>query len=176
MSEGSAVRPAEAGGDDNMRKVLAVTLICILALLFTSVGTVSAKPKEIKFFRCDQRITFDSNLPDPHWIGTLRDCDLKGKVEYWETDQNYVSGDTEYFFEIFKITTNRGVINGVDNGVWSFTTFKFSADGHVTSATGFWKHLVGYKFHEKGVTTSPDLPNPDFPVIYGTGTMSLIAH
>jgi hypothetical protein len=151
-----------------MRKVLAVTLICILALLFTSVGAVSAKANVSRSFGCDQLIIFDTFNSD-HWVGTLSGCDLAGKVEYWETDQNYVVGKTEHFFETFTITPDAGgVINGVDAGVWNFSTFKFRANGWVTDATGPWTSLVGYKFHEMGTTTSPDLP-----VVYGPSTMSL---
>ena len=151
-----------------MRKVFAASLLLILALLFTTVGTVSAKPKNPKSFKCDQVITFDTVNSD-HWIGTLSNCNIEGTVEYWETDQNYVVGKTEHFFELFQITTATGTIKGYDNGVWNFSTFKFRANGRVTEADGAWADLVGLKFHEMGVTTSPE-----FPVIVGPSTMSLM--
>ncbi len=157
-----------------MRKPLAVTLVSILALLFTSVGAVAAQPNETEPFVCKQDITFDLSLPDPHWIGKLTECDLEGKVEFWETSQNYVVGKTEHFFEIFKITTATGVINGVDDGVWNFPTFKFRANGWVTDASGDWTYLVGYKVHEIG-TTSEFPPPAGSTVVTGTGTMTLVA-
>jgi hypothetical protein len=97
-------------------------------------------------------------------------------VEYWETDANYVvgakGGKVEHYFEIFKITTATGEIWGHEKGVYNFmSNFKFNADGWVTSATGEWASLVGYKFHEIGWTTDPNDPNAT--AIYGPSTMFL---
>jgi hypothetical protein len=156
--------------EEKMKKILAITLICLLVLPALTVQAVSAKAAGPKIIHCDQMIVFDTINSD-HWIGTLSGCELAGTIEYWETDQNYVVGKTEHFFEIFKITTPNGVISGWDNGVWNFSTFKFRAEGRVTAAYGDWAFLLGYKFHEMGTTTDPFDPNAT--VIYGPSTMFL---
>jgi hypothetical protein len=38
-----------------------------------------------------------------------------------------------------------------------FATFKFRATGWVTDASANYAYLLGCKFHEEGVTTSPDV-------------------
>jgi hypothetical protein len=152
-----------------MKKIVALTLICVLVLPLMSACAVFTAPKTI---RCDQLIVFDRKNSD-HWIGTLSGCAIAGKVEYWETPQNYVTGakgeKVEHYFETFTITTATGVIEGVDKGIYNLSSnFKFNADGSVTSATGAWTYLVGYKFHEIGWTTDPNI-NP----ISGPSTMFL---
>jgi hypothetical protein len=153
-----------------MKKILAITLVCLLVLPFLSVQAVSAQgPKTIY---CDQMIVYPlTPTEDPHWIGTLSGCGLAGTVEFWETPSNFVVGKTEHYFEIFKITTPTGIISGWDNGVWNFSTFKFRAEGRVTAADGEWADLVGYKLHEMGTTTDPN--DPTATAIYGPSTMSL---
>jgi len=154
-----------------MKKVLMITLVGLLILTFMSACSSSAKPKSIT---CDQMISFDTTKPDPHWIGTLTGSELEGTVEYWETDLNFTVHQIEHFYETFKITTEKGVITGVDNGDWDLTTFEFTADGWVKDAKGDWAYLRGYKFHETGTTTKVPLP-AGTTVISGPSTMSLTA-
>jgi hypothetical protein len=160
-------------GDTRMKKIFALTLIIVLALSFSTAGALAA-PKEPTHIVCDQMISIDIASDDPHWSGPLTGCELEGATaEYWETSQNYIAGKTEHFFEIIKITTPEGVIEGYDVGVWNFSTFKFRAEGRITSATGRWAYMVGYKFHEIGTTT--EVPPPEgITVIYGPSTMSII--
>jgi len=155
-----------------MRKMLLTPLIvCMVALLsMLSMPAVSAQP--MKPLRCLMVITFDPNLPDPHWIGTVIG-DINGKIEFWEQPENYVVGKTEHFFEKFLITTADGMIEGFDGGVWNFPTFKFRANGWVTVASSDWAYLIGYKMHEIG-TTSPFPPIPPETVVIGTATMTLV--
>ena len=154
-----------------MKKILIITLVGMLILSSMSACSPSAKPKSIT---CDQMISFDSSKPDPHWIGTLTGCELEGTVEYWETDLNFTVHQIEHFYETYKITTAKGVITGVDQGDWDLTSFKFTADGWVKDATGDWKSLRGYKFHETGTTTQ--FPPPaGTTVLNGPSTMSLTA-
>jgi hypothetical protein len=149
-----------------MKKILAMTLVGLLVLPFMSACSSSTQPKSIK---CDQMISIDGSLPDPHWIGTLTGCELEGTVEYWETDLNFRVHGIEHFYETFKITTATGVITGVDAGDWDLiSTFKFTADGWVKDATGDWQYLEGYKFYETGITEGTT-------VLSGPSTMSLTA-
>ncbi len=117
-------------------------------------------------------ISIDLSVQAPHWVGTITG-DIQGIVEFWETSDNYVVGTTEHFFETFRITTDKGVISGVDGGVWNFPTFKFRANGWVTEASGDWAYLVGYKMHEIG-TTSPFPPPVGSTVVTGTATWTLV--
>lgn len=121
---------------------------------------------------CEAPLVNDSSLPDHHWIGTLKGCALKGaKIEFWEKPNNYVVGKTKHFFENMLITFKHGdTIKGDDAGVWSLVTFKYQANGRVTGATGRWKRLVGYKFHEIGYTSVVP-PPAGSTVVTGTGTV-----
>lgn len=73
---------------------------------------------------------------------------VQGKVGFWEQPQNYVVGDVEYFAEAFTVTTRKGVLQGVDRGVYNLTTGEFWAYGEVTGATGHRTQLVGYSAFE----------------------------
>jgi hypothetical protein len=152
-----------------MKKFLVLTLICVLVLPLMWVQPVSAGGKGLKNISCDQMIVYDWGAGSNHWVGNLSGCPIAGTVEYWETDLNFSVGKTEHFFEEFLITTPTGTISGMEKGIWNFATFKFRAEGWVTKATGEWTYLVGYKFHEMGTTTDPNIGT----AIYGPSTMFL---
>lgn len=159
-----------------MKKIVALTLICVLVLPLMSVQTASAKGAGPKIIKCDQLITSGiSNAAD--WVGTLSGCAIAGDVYYWEIPgQDYVvgakGGKIEHYFETFIITTETGTISGIENGVYHlYSNFLFQADGRVTSATGEWTYLVGYKFHEIGNTNDP--LDPETQALYGPSTMFL---
>ena len=153
-----------------MKKLLTATFIGVLVLSFLAMPAGSAQAAGSKIFHCDQMIVSGlSSAAD--WVGNLTGCKIAGEVYYWETDQNYVVGGTEHFFETFLITTATGTISGVEMGIWNFSTFKFRAEGWVTAADGEWAYLVGYKFHEMGTTTDPFDPNA--LAVYGPSTMFL---
>lgn len=144
--------------------VLAVATAALLLL----PATAMADDEEI--YRSDVVIS-NNFVPPPHWVGTVTG-DITGSVEYWPVPANsYVVGSVKHFYENFTITTSVGIIKGYDIGVWNFSTFKFRAEGWVTSATGEWAGLVGYKYHEMGYTTPLSPPTP----IVGTGTMFIAA-
>lgn len=155
-----------------MRNGLAAVFAAgMLALMFASVPVVAAD--ETEPLRGGMSISIDLSLcPDCHWVGTITG-DIEGTVEFWEIwEENYVVGATEHFFETFRITTDSGIISGVDRGVWNFATFKFRALGWVTEASGDWAYLVGYKFHEMGITSQ--FPPPEgTTVVAGTGILTL---
>jgi len=94
----------------------------------------------------------------PDWYGTIRG-DINGMIGFSELQGgalNTVNGTTEHFIESWTIWVGGDTISGVNEGVWSFVNFKFRANGVVTNATGDWAYLVGYRFHELGVTSPFD--------------------
>jgi hypothetical protein len=143
-------------GDRKMKKrSLILITVLLFALLSSSVLTVSAHTDAP--IECIIDLTFDPNAGN-FWDGTVTGCSLQGSIRIWESDDNYVVGKTEHFFETFTIwPLSGGEINGVDAGVWNFSTFKFRANGWVTSASAEWEYLVGYKFHEMGRTSDPSV-------------------
>ncbi len=162
--------------EEKMKKLLTATLICVLVLSFLAVQGASAKAAAPKIIRCKQMITSGiSSAAD--WVGTLSRCAIAGDVYYWEVPgKDYVTGSKgrmiEHYFETFTITTATGTISGFENGVYLlYFPFLFQSNGRVTSATGEWTTLVGYKFHEMGTTNDPLDPNTT--VLYGPSTMFL---
>ena len=70
-----------------------------------------------------------------------------------------------HFSEDFYIDFGDGWVSRYDNGLWNFATFKFRSTGRITDASANYAYMIGCKFHEEGVTTSPDV----LPIIV-TGT------
>ena len=80
---------------------------------------------------------------------------------------NWVSGTVAHFYEVFTLflgqDTNPRIeplpgesyITGTDAGVYNLKTGFFMADGWVTDASPDYEYLIGYKYHERGVTTDP---------------------
>jgi hypothetical protein len=171
-------KPAQAGGENNMKKVFAITVITVLALLITS-AVVFAKPGNgPNIIKCDQFIAVYLNEGEnAHWRGTLTNCELDGAtVHYYGIDTNRNSkGMSSHFAENFVIYPNGDdypevFIKGSEEGLWNMNTFKFRSEGRVTEANGPWSYLVGYKFHEMGVTDNPFLV---WDVLKGPSTMFL---
>lgn len=161
-----------------MRKPLALGLIAMLALLLTSASTPSAPMQRPISCVIDIQVVCDvynDECPGGRWEGPISGCILEGMtIQFWETERNFFPGHTEHFFEDFYIMDTQGsvVISGHNAGVWNFSTFKFRANGWVEQATGPWAYLQGYKFHEMGTTSDPDLWDPANGVtITGFGTV-----
>ena len=136
-------------------------MVLMIALLFSSITAASAKPNASPLIKCVVDIQTSPPGVKPDWYGTIEgeECSIAGTVTFNETDENFDAGKSGHFFEEFTIKPySGGEIHGEDNGVWNFSTFKFRANGYVTGASPKWEHLVGYKFHEMGTTTSPDEP------------------
>jgi len=144
----------------------------MLALVFASASGVAAAPKESEPMRCEMAASLDLSDPNAHWVGPVTGCDIEGTLEVFETPANFFPGQTEHFFETFILTTDSGVISGVDNGVWAFNTFKFRANGWITQATGDWSYLVGYKLHESGYTSA--FPPTEGTIVTLSGTMFFV--
>ena len=144
-------------------KLVVVVTILMLVLLFSSIDAVSAQPKESALIECVINIhTPIPGIPqETDWFGEVEGCSLDGTISF--NEQVYVDpiGKTLHFSEDFKIMpASGGEIIGYDLGVWNLTTGKFRSNGYVTSASDEWADLVGYKFHEMGVTDSTDLSDP----------------
>ena len=162
-----------------MKKVLAVALIVVVALLLTSAGALAAPSNGPKIIKCDQFIAlYASDGNDIHWRGNLSNCVLDGAdVHYYgsTTKAGWGSGKVAHFYEDFVIYPKTGgYIKGYDDGLWNFgTTWKFRSEGRVTEASSEWSYLVGYKFHEMGTTDDLNLIPEDWTIIKGPSTMFL---
>jgi len=156
-------------GDGKMKKKLLLLMaVLMLALLSSSVTAVSAQPN--KPIACVVDLTYDPDVNPNCWLGEVSGCSIAGTITICEKPPIY-TGKTEHFFETFTIEPySGGVINGEDAGVWSFVTFKFRANGWVTSASTEWGDLVGFKFHEMGTTS--DLAD-GFPLTASNVAMTL---
>jgi hypothetical protein len=144
-------------------------LAVILAFTLALIPAVSAHP--IKPVYCDVTLT---------WTGAMWTGDISGDIEgtfqvLLDGAPIFPGGDpaappppgmTEHFAENWVITTDNGVIEIYDEGVWTFNTFKFRANGRVTSATEDYAYLEGAKVKIMG-TTSSLAADP----ITGTATM-----
>ena len=153
-----------------MRKMLLTPLIvCMVVLLSTlSMPAVSAQP--MKPLRCELEIELD--WVEFKWFGTITG-DIEGTFTIFPDPEPSFPGILEHYLEtwVIEIETDDGdTIELIQEGVWSFKTFKFKSNGWVTAATGTWAYLLGSDAHVRGVTT--EFLGPPYP-IYGTGTMWL---
>jgi len=156
-----------------MRKMLsAALLMCMATLLSTlSMPTVLARPNGILKCELSMEINWGFLLDpsEPSFIGTVSG-DINGYLYIYLKEASY-PGKTEHFSEKWKIVTYDGdIIEGFDEGVWSFHNLKWVANGRVTSASGAWSYLVGANFQYSGTTTP--VYGPPTPV-YGTGTLHI---
>ncbi len=147
-----------------LRKLIAAMLLTLF-LGVTLMATVAAQPNKPLRLELEMDLFFTTPL---HWEGTITG-DLEGDIVVTEGLPSF-PGKTEHFYETFVITTTGGdTIEGYDAGVWSFQTFKWRANGIVTSATGVWAGLVGCKVHEIGMTT------PLGAEVAGWGTITIVS-
>lgn len=153
------------------KRSLFVMAVLMIALLSTSFTAVSAKPNTSRPVECIINITNDLTVGD-FWFGTVSGCSVEGTIKFEHGEkENYIVGKTGHFFEVFTIwPASGGEIKGIDEGVWNFSTFKFRANGWVTSASEDWAYLIGYKFHEIGTTS-----NPEEVVVTAPGTKMKLA-
>jgi hypothetical protein len=143
-------------GAGKMKKGLLILITALMVvLLFVSISAVLAQPNAHGAIECVTDIAYDGD----HWSGTVAECSLAGDLADGAVPGEYFeSGKTLHFSETFTIWPDSGgEIHGKDRGVWNFSTLKFRANGWVTDASEDWAHLVGYKFHEMGTTSNPDV-------------------
>ena len=90
-----------------------------------------------------------------YWRGTVSG-DMKGTMEIHELGGPAVE-DRLYFDEVSTITTNKGIVQFDDHGVYNLTTGTFFAQGTVVQATGGLKFLLGYTSLGWGTTSDPNV-------------------
>lgn len=144
----------------------------IAALLFASISAVSAKPNTPGSIDCVLNIIHNGS----YWDGTVTGpkCSVAGTIRFYAVpDEYYDTGKTTHFVELFTIEPYEGgVIAGKNYGVWNHKTLKFRANGWVTYTEGeAWEHMVGYKYHETGMTSDP---NGDLPLSVEDGKAKLV--
>ena len=165
----------------------------VMSLLLVSVPTVSAKVLKFKELIIVGPTEWSPNpgMPDQppdyvpgrdaDWSGPLTG-DIKAMSYFWEimtgpdTYLNYLTGakggKVEHFFEDFLIVfDDGGWIAGWNNGIWTFSTSKYRAEGRVTAASPDKQNFIGCKFYEEGIVTFPDpeFKNPPYAIGVGTG-------
>ena len=147
-----------------MRKRLAVAITTgFLISIAMAIPAISQPNKPI---RCQMQFQLDWD--NYIWVGTVSG-DIEGSIIVTPSSASF-PGSTEHFLETWVITTQDGTIEGYDEGVWSFKTFKVRTNGRVTRATDpAWADLVGCKVHFMGSTSEFPVPYPD-PV---TGTCAM---
>ena len=149
-----------------MRKMLLTPLIvCMVALLSTlSMPAVSAEPNNPLV--CEVVLQLNEEPSGYTWFLTITG-DIVGTGGITIIDASF-PGITEQYCESWHIDTDHGMIEGYQEGVWSFKSFKFNSNGWVTAATEDWEYLLGSDMHVRGVTT-----DPNFLPLIGTGIMWL---
>jgi len=166
-----------------MKTRLILTVMLTLVLGSMLIASVAACPVEAHGCKPFRRMPLNCRLyielnwevftdpTVPSWIGKVRG-DIKGDLYVYLVESS-IEGDTEYFSEEWRIETKAGVIEGVDEGVWSLTTLEWVAEGEVTAATGKWNYLVGYNMRYGGkVTPNPFEVDPGTKII-GRGTLTI---
>ena len=155
---------------------LILIIVLMVALLFASISAVSAQPGASVPIECVLDITYDEYSPGEfYWDGTVTgpECSVEGTIRFDAVPEEYFdAGKTTHFAEEFTIEPySGGVIYGKNLGVWTFSTFKYRANGWVTDATAEWAHLVGFKYHESGTTSNPA---DGFPLTAPDGMMKMV--
>jgi len=144
------------------RRLLRVTVLMV-AFLLVSSAAVAAQPSGSAAIKCVLDITYDAHDECeevvPCWFGTVTGprCSVAGEIRFDAVEEEYsYPGNTMHFVEVFTLEPySGGEIHGKDWGVWNMATFKFRAQGWVTSASEEWEHLVGSRYHEIGWTSNP---------------------
>lgn len=152
-----------------MRRASAIVIAIALGSTLALTGPASAD--EPAMLRMDIEITWSD--PPGYWWGGV-EGDVTGMVTYtaWPGHEGYATGQAAHFFETFTICVGEPVtmsgctdptegeyIVGTLQGLYSLKgsagKWTFRANGVVTDASPEWEFLIGYRYHENGVTTSP---------------------
>lgn len=143
-----------------MRKTLLLVAVVTLAAAMAVPAAAADTPMQLRFHEsivcCGEGA----------WVGTVTG-DLEGAVRFDgdPAHEGWGQGAAWHFYEVFTISpSGGGFIVGTDAGVYNLKTGMYMANGRVTSASPEYAYLIGYKFHELGVTTDPSVEP-----IYGEG-------
>lgn len=180
------------------RKVITTSMIMLLTFAvvvpLVSVPTVSARTLKFKeiikvYFGYPNPDTADPSkmypgipIPDGQsadwvsWSGPLTG-DITAMSFFWGTAKGFVTPGNKdwfkvaHFYEDFLIVFNdNGWIIGWDQGIWTFSTLKYRADGLIIRASPDKQNYVGCKFYEEGIVTFwPNGENVE-PLGIGIGT------
>lgn len=95
------------------------------------------------------------------FVGTVSG-DLEGVlyihlIEAWFPAENKIEHFTEYWY----IETDTGYLQGENKGKWTFSNFKWVANGEVTDASLEYEHLIGSQWQYGGTTNNPAV---DYPI------------
>ncbi|HSG18428.1 MAG TPA: hypothetical protein VLE70_19195 [Anaerolineae bacterium] len=142
------------------RTVFFVTVLTIFLLVVISSVVLADRGA----IHCDLDITYDDWGDGMYWYGTIDgpECSVAGNIRFDAVDTEYREpGRTLHFVENFTIwpfSDPNSMIKGKNCGVWNFMTLKYRAHGWVTEDTDAqWDHMVGYQYHEMGVTGDPSV-------------------
>ena len=150
-----------------MRRKLTVAIITgFMVSIAIAIPAISQPYKPLRS-QIDFELVWD---PIPHWEGVLTG-DIEGEIIVALQDATF-PGTTEHFYETWVITTSDGILEGYDNGVWNFNTFKFRANGEITEATGSLEHLEGCNVHFMGFTS--EFPVPPGEEVTCSATMTIM--
>jgi len=149
------------------KKNLALYTVTIVALSMVIWPLVAAKPDtrlngDVFIELQDDFVQFPGCVdPCPcSFVGTVSG-DIEGVfyvhlVEAWFPAENKIEHFTEYWY----IDTGTGYIQGENKGKWTFSNFKWVANGEVTGASEDYEHLIGSRWQYSGTTNNPFVDDP----------------
>jgi len=154
-----------------------IFVVTVLTIFFSVVmsAVVLAGPGAIQ---CDLDITYNDWGDGIYWLGTIDgpDCSVAGNIRFDAVHSEYFeAGKSLHFVENFTIwpfSDPGSMIKGKNCGVWNLTTLRYRAHGWVTEDTDAqWDQLVGYQYHESGITGDPSVLPVEAPG--GSATLAL---
>jgi hypothetical protein len=149
------------------KKNLTLYAVTIVALSMIISPLIAAKPDtrlngDVFIELQDDFVQFPGCVdPCPcSFVGTVSG-DIEGVfyvhlVEAWFPAENKIEHFTEYWY----IETDAGYIQGENKGKWTFSNFKWIANGEVTDASEEYEHLIGSRWQYSGTTNNPFVDDP----------------
>ena len=143
--------------------LLAVTIVTVSILI---LPLVAAKPEtrlngDVYIEFVDFTVPFPDSAYYCSFVGTV-EGDIEGDLYVTLVDVWYdPAGDkVEHFVEYWRIEPySGGYIQGENLGKWTFSNFKWVANGEVTEASETYEHLIGSQWQYRGTTTDPFDPS-----------------
>ena len=141
----------------SLAKRLGVALVA-LAFVIALIPTVDAAQYRSKMVVNFNPAFWDNPVENTIWEGTISG-DIDGTMKFWATGPDPAKDlgnpptffwQVHFFTEYWEITTEDGMIGGIDKGNTGYSNWKFRMNGEVTVATGIYADLVGHKVHMNG--------------------------